>query len=96
MTQVATHHATRPAAANGSGSGGISRLDLRTYKLAVYDALREQCRAGGAAVVVSFDLDELLENCDRIVVMNGGELLSPEADETRDRAAIGRLMVGAR
>ncbi len=62
----------------------------------VYDALREQCRAGGAAVVVSFDLDELLENCDRIVVMNGGELLSPEADETRDRAAIGRLMVGAR
>ncbi len=48
MTQVATHRATRPAAANGSGSGGISRLDLRTYKLAVYDALLE--------MIVSLDL----------------------------------------
>ena len=61
----------------------------------VYDALREQCRAGSAAVVVSFDLDELLEHCDRVVVMNGGELTVPADGEGKDRAAIGRLMVGA-
>lgn len=41
MTQVPTHRATRAAAGDGSGSGGFSRLDLRTYKLAVYDALLE-------------------------------------------------------
>lgn len=61
----------------------------------VYDALREQCRAGSAAVVVSFDLDELLEHCDRVVVMNGGFLTVPAEAEGKDRGAIGRLMVGA-
>ena len=46
-------------------------------------------------MVVSFDLDELLEHCDRVVVMNGGELTVPADGEGKDRAAIGRLMVGA-
>lgn len=61
----------------------------------VYDALRQRCRDGACALVVSFDLDELLENCDRIVVLNGGRLLSPPPDKHNDRAEIGRLMVGA-
>ena len=58
----------------------------------VYAAIREQASKGMAALVVSFDLDELLEHCDRIVVLNHGRLTEPG---TRDREAIGREMVGA-
>ena len=58
----------------------------------VYAAIRERAREGMAALVVSFDLDELLEHCDRIVVLNHGRLVEPP---DRDREAIGREMVGA-
>lgn len=61
----------------------------------VYEAIRRTCREGGAAVVVSFDLDELLEQCDRVVAINHGRIYAPPADQARDRGAIGRLMVGA-
>ncbi len=62
---------------------------------AVYAALRAHCRAGGSALVVSFDLDELLAQCDRILVINQGVIASPPDDKSRDRQEIGRLMVGA-
>lgn len=58
----------------------------------VYAAIRERANGGMAAIVVSFDLDELLEHCDRIVVLNHGKLTEPPV---RDREAIGREMVGA-
>ncbi len=58
----------------------------------VYAAIRERAADGMAALVVSFDLDELLEHCDRIVVLNHGRLTEPAA---RDRETIGREMVGA-
>jgi ABC-type uncharacterized transport system ATPase subunit len=61
----------------------------------VYRAIREECGKGMAALVVSFDLDELLLHCDRIVVLNHGALSEPPAHLARDREAIGRLMVGA-
>lgn len=61
----------------------------------VYQALRDECARGACALVVSFDLDELLENCDRVVAVSHGKILSPPAGQERDRAAIGRLMVGA-
>ncbi len=61
----------------------------------VYDGIREACRNGSAALVVSFDLDELLEQCDRVVAMNNGKLLEPRAQDSLDRDTIGRLMVGA-
>jgi simple sugar transport system ATP-binding protein len=61
----------------------------------VYRAIRERCDQGAAALVVSFDLDELLEHCDRIVAMNGGRIYEPPASQQKDRDAIGRLMVGA-
>lgn len=66
-------------------------LDIDATR-AVYSGLREVCAAGAGALVVSFDLDELLEFCDRILVINGGVL---QAATTKDRAEIGRLMVGA-
>jgi general nucleoside transport system ATP-binding protein len=61
----------------------------------VYEGIREACSKGAGALVVSLDLDELLEYCDRIVVMNRGQLFGPSPDQHLDRDAIGRLMVGA-
>jgi len=61
----------------------------------IYQAIRDKCDAGAGALIVSFDLDELLENCDRIVAMYRGKALTPEAGHGHDRDAIGRLMVGA-
>jgi len=69
-------------------------LDIEATRQ-VYKGIREACAHGAAAVVVSFDLDEILENCDRVVAMCGGRLAAPSAGKERDRAEIGRLMVGA-
>ncbi len=69
-------------------------LDLNATQN-VYKGIREACDAGAAAIIVSFDLDELLEHCDRIVAMNNGKLSVPSRGEEKDRNAIGRLMVGA-
>ncbi|MBI5705366.1 MAG: ABC transporter ATP-binding protein [Armatimonadetes bacterium] len=69
-------------------------LDIDATR-AVYAGIREACLAGAGAIVVSFDLDELLDYCDRIVVMNLGRLAEPPPQSARERAAIGALMVGA-
>jgi simple sugar transport system ATP-binding protein len=69
-------------------------LDLKGTQ-DVYNGIRAACDQGAAAIVVSFDLDELLEQCDRLVAMNNGKLLEPAANQAKDRDAIGRLMVGA-
>ena len=58
----------------------------------VYKAFREV--EAGCTLVVSFDLDELLTFCDRVLVIHGGHVSSPPPGLERDRAAIGRLMVG--
>lgn len=70
-------------------------LDLNSTAR-VYSKIRELCDSGTSALVVSFDLDELLEYCDRIVVLCSGEFAEPKPEEGRDRDAIGRLMVGAK
>lgn len=69
-------------------------LDLNSTTK-VYQKIREHCNNGACAIVVSFDLDELLDFCDRILVMNHGEMSEPPPSEARDRNSIGRLMVGA-
>jgi len=69
-------------------------LDLKATS-DIYRGIRDRCAEGASALIVSFDLDELLEHCDRIVVMNRGVLSEPPPHLSRDRAAIGRLMVGA-
>lgn len=66
-------------------------LDLNSTTK-VYQGIRRECEKGAAALVVSFDLDELLDFCDEIVVMCNGVLSIPS---TRDRAEIGKLMVNA-
>ena len=72
----------------------VRGIDLAGTRM-LYDAIRDECARGAAALVVSFDLDELLDHCDRILVMNRGELFEPKAGQERDRNAIGCLMVGA-
>lgn len=61
----------------------------------VYASIQRACAEGACAVIVSFDLDELLENCDRVVAIAHGKILSPPPELAKDRQAIGRLMVGA-
>ncbi|MBS1709944.1 MAG: ABC transporter ATP-binding protein [Armatimonadetes bacterium] len=71
----------------------VRGLDIEATRR-VYAALGEFADQGGAALVVSFDLDELLEFCDRIVVMHSGHLASPPTGHERDRTMIGAMMVG--
>ena len=59
----------------------------------VYEQLRALRDAGGAVLLVSEELDELLALSDRLVVLHGGEIAG-ELDRSGfdDRARIGRLM----
>lgn len=63
--------------------------------LAVHRAIREACQQGAAALVVSFDLDELLTLCDRVGVLFDGRLVDVVEGERKRREEIGALMVGA-
>lgn len=55
----------------------------------IHQALIDLCAAGGAVLVVSEDLDELLGLCDRVAVMAGGRLSPAVA-----RASVGADMLG--
>lgn len=61
---------------------------------AVHQALFDLVAAGGACLLVSEDLDEVLELSDRIAVMSRGRLSEPVAVAAIDRARIGELMLG--
>jgi simple sugar transport system ATP-binding protein len=67
-------------------------LDLRTTE-EVRATLRRRAASGGATLLVSSDLDELLELSDRIGVLFRGELVGPFPRDEIGRAAIGRMMV---
>src|SRR5207237_1452515 len=49
-------------------------LDVKTTAT-VRDLIRQLAESGGAALVISTDLDELLEICDRIAALSRGRLL---------------------
>ena len=59
---------------------------------AIRQALIDLARRGAAVVLISQDLDELLETADRILVISGGRLLEPLQEKSRDE--IGLLMTG--
>jgi simple sugar transport system ATP-binding protein len=56
--------------------------------------IREAADAGVAAVLISTELEELLELSDRIGVMNGGRLVGIVDNDENAEARVGRLMVG--
>jgi ABC-type uncharacterized transport system ATPase subunit len=61
----------------------------------IYDRLRA-LRAGGACVIViSYDLDELRELADRIVVLYGGRIAGDMPAAQADDARLGHLMGGS-
>ena len=51
----------------------------------IHSHIRSAVDAGGAAIVVSSDVDELLELTDRIVVLAGGRLVAEAATDSIDR-----------
>ncbi|MFN2628460.1 MAG: ABC transporter ATP-binding protein [Gaiellaceae bacterium] len=69
-------------------------LDVKTTAT-VRDLIRSLAEAGGAALVISTDLDELLEICDRIAVLSRGRLAGVVAAGPGAAAHVGRLMVGS-
>jgi simple sugar transport system ATP-binding protein len=61
---------------------------------AIRQALLDLSAQGVAVLVISQDLDELFEICDRLVVIHGGRLSAPRETRATTRAAIGLLMAG--
>jgi simple sugar transport system ATP-binding protein len=62
----------------------------------VHDALRAHRREGGATVLVSSELDEILDLSDRILVLYNGRVVAEmRPGEADDRERLGRLMTGA-
>ncbi len=58
-----------------------------------YQEIRDACRNGATALIVSYDLDDLLQYCDRILVMHRANLIDPGPDEKKNPETIARLMV---
>jgi simple sugar transport system ATP-binding protein len=61
---------------------------------AVYAMLADYVESGGAVLLISAELDELLTLADRISVMAGGRLSDPLAEDEFDRGRIGLMMAG--
>jgi general nucleoside transport system ATP-binding protein len=69
-------------------------LDLRTTR-SVRETIRSLARDGGAALVISTDLDELLELCARILVLSRGRVVGEVENGPNAGERVGELMVGA-
>ena len=69
-------------------------LDLKTIH-AVRDAIRALTARGGTALVISTDLDELIEICDEIAVISRGRLVGLVENAPGAAEQIGALMVGS-
>ena len=69
----------------------VRGLDINT-SYTIYNLLTEQKTKGVSVVYVGEDLDVLLELCDRIVVLCGGQVTGVVDARTADKRQIGRLM----
>jgi simple sugar transport system ATP-binding protein len=69
-------------------------LDVATTRR-TQELLLEQRGAGAGVLVVSEDIDELLDLSDRIVVLHAGRVAGIVTPAGSDRYEIGRLMLGA-
>jgi simple sugar transport system ATP-binding protein len=61
----------------------------------IHGRLRAMRDAGGAVLVVSSELDEILALSDRVIVMNGGRIAGELPIDQCSESALGRLMGGA-
>ncbi len=69
-------------------------LDLQNMRLA-RERIRKSAESGLATVVISTELDELMDLCDRIGVMYQGELRSIVENAAGAEERVGLLMTGA-
>jgi simple sugar transport system ATP-binding protein len=69
-------------------------LDIATTRR-TQELLLEQREGGAGVLVVSEDIDELLDLSDRIVVLHDGHIAGIVSPSSADRYEIGRLMLGA-
>ena len=69
----------------------VRGLDINT-SYTIYNLLTEQKMKGIAVVYVGEDLDVLLELCDRIVVLCGGQVSGVVDARTADKRQVGALM----
>ncbi|WP_026872691.1 ABC transporter ATP-binding protein [Inquilinus limosus] len=69
-------------------------LDLQTT-LAARRRIRDAADAGVATILISTDLEELLELADRIAVMSRGRIAGTVANDDHARRRVGELMIGA-
>lgn len=60
----------------------------------IHDKIMQVRNRGGAVLLVSEDLDEILELSDRLIVMSGGKLVYETIPAQADLATIGRYMAG--
>ena len=65
-------------------------------KDSIYCAVQAMAERGISLIIVSDDLPELLQNCDRILVMNRGELVDELDAATADEKQIYRSMLASR
>jgi simple sugar transport system ATP-binding protein len=69
-------------------------LDVKTTAT-VRDLIRRLAAGGGAALVISTDLDELLDIADRIVVLSRGRVVGVVPNGPGVAEEVGRLMIGS-
>jgi simple sugar transport system ATP-binding protein len=70
-------------------------LDIRTTQ-AVRQRIHEQAEDGVTSIVISTDLEELLDLCDRIAVLSRGRLAGVVENGPSAAQQVAELMVGAR
>jgi general nucleoside transport system ATP-binding protein len=70
-------------------------LDIKTTQ-AVRQRIREQAEQGVTSLVISTDLEELLDLCDRIAVLSRGRITGVVENGPRAQQQVGELMVGGK
>lgn len=68
-------------------------LDLKTVRL-VHEQIRSLAAAGTAVLLISTDLDELVELADNIAVISAGRIVGQVENHGRARERIGELIAG--
>jgi simple sugar transport system ATP-binding protein len=70
-------------------------LDVKTTR-SVRQTIREQAQEGVTSIVISTDLDELLDLCDRIAVLSRGRVTGVVENGPSAQQKVGELMVGGK
>jgi ABC-type sugar transport system ATPase subunit len=63
-------------------------------KAQIYEVIRELCNQGMSVIVISSELPEILENCNRILVVHKGEIAGELDNESASEEVIMKYAVG--